>query len=166
TRYNWLLHYALVHEINKESFSFANTGAAFELDDNLFTIEGWVPEDKIDELKALCASQDIYYEEIALHSQETPPTYLENKGVPKVGEDLVDIFDVPSHKDKDPSIWVLFAFSLFFAMIVQDAGYGLIFLATALYLRFKVKKLKDLGARFLKLVTILACFTIIWGFMM
>lgn len=166
TKYNWLMHYALVHEVNKLSFEFANESVNLVLDDTLFAIEGWVPENKQKALFELTSKLNIVSEEVFIEEDQVIPTYLENKKLARVGEDLVDVFDVPSHTDKDPSIWVLIAFSLFFAMIVGDGGYGLIFLATALILQWKIKNLKGLGKRLLKLVTILGCTCVLWGFLM
>src|SRR5207302_2002344 len=112
TRYNSLLHSSFIHELNKVHFQFATHAANTSLDNNLFIIEGWVPDTKRDELTALLASLDIYAEEVAIENKDSIPTYLENKGAAKVGEDVIHIFDVPSITDKDPSVWVLTAFSL------------------------------------------------------
>lgn len=165
TRYNRLLHWAFIQELNRASFAFAHDSSSMFLDDHLFVIEGWVPENKRHAIHAVCDPLNVEYEEVQQEAEDVPPTYLENKGVHRVGEDLVHIFDVPSHTDKDPSVWVLLAFSLFFAMIVGDGGYGLIFLATALYLNYKVRPLKGLGKRFIKLIAILAVACIFWGFL-
>jgi len=62
---------------------------------------------------------------------------MENKNLSKVGEDLVTFYDTPSTKDKDPSFWVYFFFSLFFAMIVLDVGYGLFYLLIGVFLKIK-----------------------------
>ncbi len=166
TRYNWLLHYAFVHELNRANFNFAKEAPRHLLDDSLFVIEGWVPNNKRDALSQLITPLNIYADEVAIDKNQTIPTYLENKGYKKVGEDVIHIFDVPSHQDKDPSAWVLVAFSLFFAMIVGDAGYGMIFLIAALVMKYKIKDLKGAAKRFVSLVTILSIACILWGTMM
>jgi V/A-type H+-transporting ATPase subunit I len=88
---------------------------------------------------------------------------MENSGAAKIGEDLVGIYDTPSTEDKDPSTWVLVFFSIFFAMIVADAGYGLIFLLLGLFLKWKFPRLSGPGKRFVKLSLILASACIVWG---
>lgn len=133
------------------------------LDDSVFAVEGWIPDGKVGQIDSIIEDLGIYREEIAVESQDKIPTYLENEGAGKIGEDLVHIYDTPSHTDKDPSLWVLFAFALFFAMIVNDAGYGFVYLAVALYLRFKFKNPTAVGKRVLNLATILALSCIIWG---
>ena len=102
-------------------------------------------------------------EEVAVEASDVPPTYLENKGTARIGEDLVGIYDTPSMTDKDPSLWVLFGFLLFFAIIVGDGGYGSVYLGLALYLRYKFPDLKGLKKRLLNLFTFLCIGCITWG---
>jgi V/A-type H+/Na+-transporting ATPase subunit I len=163
TKYNHLLHQALIEDINTTNLQRAKGSAALHLDSQLFAAEGWVPKNKIMLLHELARRYDVHIEEVAAEKYQERPTYLENKGTARVGEDLIHIFDTPSNADKDPSLWVLFAFSLFFAMIVGDAGYGIIFLLTAAFLRFKMKKISHLTRRFLILVGILGFVCLFWG---
>lgn len=163
TRFDWLLHQALIHFVNNTSLQFAEESSEFELENQLFFVEGWVPKGHVTELQALCHAQNIYLEEVDLEKHDVVPTYLENKGAGKVGEDLIRIFDTPSSRDKDPSIWVLLSFAVFFSMIVYDAGYGLIFLAAALIMRLKGKNIGAQMKRFIALLTFLGGFCILWG---
>ncbi len=163
TCYYLLLHQALITRLNEAHLVFAEETSEFELENQLFVVEGWVPDTKLAEFKTLCTSFKVYTEEIALDDHQTPPTYLQNKGTARVGEDLVRIFDTPSIQDKDPSLWVLFAFALFFSMIVYDAGYGFIFLATAITLRLRLKKITPATKRFIGLIAILSTTCILWG---
>jgi V/A-type H+-transporting ATPase subunit I len=109
---------------------------------------------------------NIYYDEIAIEPTDIVPTYLENHGLSRLGEDLVHIYDTPSATDKDPSMWVLGAFALFFAFIIGDAGYGLVYLALALFLRYKYPTLKGTAKRVLNLFTVLCIGCVIWGTLM
>ncbi len=47
---------------------------------------------------------------------------------------------IPGYKEFDISMWFLLFFSVFWAMIIGDAGYGLIFLAITIFSRIKFKK--------------------------
>lgn len=163
TCYNLLLHEALVTRLNVAHLGFAEEMSEFELENQLFVVEGWVPKTALSALQELTERHQVYKEKVAIDKLQTPPTYLENRGTAKVGEDLIRVFDTPSIRDSDPSLWVLFAFSLFFSMIVNDAGYGMLYLAVALFLRFRVKKLTGDLKRFLSLVTILAATCMLWG---
>jgi V/A-type H+-transporting ATPase subunit I len=162
-KYNLFLHRALIYRWNGYSLNVAKNSARYTLDDTLFAISGWVPENKFQELQTLAQKRNVHIEEIAIEPSDHVPTYLENKGAHKMGEDVIKIYDTPSITDKDPSLWVLLSFALFFSFIVGDAGYGAVFLAVALYLRYKHQGLQGAQKRVLNLVTILCVATIGWG---
>lgn len=162
-KYSTFLHHALIYKLNTFHLQSAQKLVQKPMDEGLFVVEGWVPVHKIPELHKLAEAMDVHVEEIAVEEADSPPTYLENKGVSRIGEDLVHIYDTPSISDKDPSLWVLVFFSLFFAMIIGDGGYGLIFLLTALYIWFKSHTITKQGKRVLTLVAILSFSCIAWG---
>lgn len=165
SKYNTFLHHALIHNLNEYQLKTAIASAQPELNGELYFAMGFVPVNKIEKMKALSSEMNVYVDEIAIDENEMIPTYLENEGAHRIGEDLVHIYDTPSHTDKDPSLWVLLAFALFFSMIIGDAGYGLVFLAAALFIRYKTGVLKGLGKRVWQLVLILSVGCIIWGTM-
>lgn len=154
---------SLVARVNETKRQRAAEEAAAPLDNRLFAMTGWVPQTQLEQTLALAHSLDIFTELLPTLPNEVPPTCLENQDTGKIGEDLVNIYDTPSHTDADPSIWVLGFFSLFFAMIVGDAGYGLVFLATALYLRQKTRLSSSPMQRFVKLVALLGGACVVWG---
>jgi len=164
-KYNTYLHKALVLTFNKYQLEVNIDFPSAELGGDLFAVEGWVPEDKYPMLREIVNQLGVYYEEVAIEEGDTIPTYLENRGAGKIGEDLVHIYDTPSPTDKDPSMWVLGAFALFFGIIVGDAGYGLIYLLVILFLRNKFKHAKGTGRRVLNLAMILSVSCIVWGVM-
>ncbi|MBN2478862.1 MAG: V-type ATP synthase subunit I [Parachlamydiales bacterium] len=153
----------LLKEFNIFNLEKAKKEASFPIEDSLFSIEAWVPVNKMNDLKMFLKTFNIDFTEIRIEKKDRVPTYMLNKKASKIGEDLVNIYDVPSIKDKDPSLWVLSFFALFFAIIVSDAGYGLVFLVIALALRFIFKKVKPVIARFFNLFLIISIVTIIWG---
>lgn len=159
-RYSHLLHQALLHALNCADLKEAETGAAPAFNDSLFTVVGWVPEDKVQELLKL---NSIHVEEIGHEQNEVIPTYLENQSWGKVGEDIIGIYDTPSTQDKDPSLWVLFGFLVFFSIIIADGGYGSIFLGIALYIRYKHPLITGFNKRLLNLTTLLSIGCIVWG---
>ncbi|MEX2305572.1 MAG: V-type ATPase 116kDa subunit family protein, partial [Waddliaceae bacterium] len=162
-KYNAFLHTALIKEMNQYSLVQAQSFAQGKLNDILFVIEGWVPKHKEEALFDLLEELNVTANQIAIEPFDHVPTFLENSGTKRIGEDLVHIYDTPSITDKDPSIWVLVFFSLFFALIINDGGYGLLFLIAALFIRSKYKVLPKAGNRFYKLVIILSVATIGWG---
>lgn len=165
-KYNEFLHHALVDKLNQYHLYNAQTYVQQTMGGKLFAVEGWVPANKVDQLNAMINNLNIYSEEIAIEPTDAVPTYLENHGFSRLGEDLVHIYDTPSASDKDPSMWVLGGFALFFAFIIGDAGYGLIYLALALFLRYKYPNLKGTAKRVLNLFTVLCIGCVIWGTLM
>jgi V/A-type H+/Na+-transporting ATPase subunit I len=166
SKYNEFLHHALIEKLNKYSLNDAQTYVQQTMDGLLFAVEGWVPVKKTKEVDQLVESQHIHAEEILIESADVIPTVLKNEGMGRLGEDLIKIYDTPSATDKDPSLWVLWSFALFFAFIVGDAGYGLVYLLFALFLRYKFPDLKGTGKRVLNLFTVLCVACIIWGTLM
>ena len=164
-KYNTFLHNALIVKLNSHNLRTTQDYAQKPLESTLFAVEGWVPEHKIEAVEQLVKDMNVNMAEIAIESKDVVPTYLENKGPSRIGEDLIRIYDTPSNTDKDPSLWVLLSFALFFAMIIGDAGYGLVFLGTALYVRYNFPKMREVGKRVVNLFIILCIATIGWGFL-
>lgn len=164
SKYNHFLHHALIENLNFHHLNIAKGIVDFPFSNQgLFVVQGWVPVHKLDALYDLVKDMKIYIEEIKIDKDEVIPTYLENKGVSRIGEDLVHIYDTPSNTDRDPSLWVLFFFALFFSMIIGDGGYGLVLLLVAMYIHYKHSGLRGTKKRVLNLLTILAFSCIVWG---
>lgn len=157
------LNEALIERLNDFHLLAAKKEVTFPLENSLFAIEAWVPENKTHILYGIIDGMAVHCEQILVEEHDKVPTYMENKGVNRIGEDLVKIYDIPATTDRDPSGWVFWFFALFFAMIVADGGYGLMYLGLCLYLKFKFPNLKSSARRFLKLATILSTACVIWG---
>lgn len=157
--YNHLLHANLIDALNKAHLNEAKNEALYPIKEPLFYATGWVPEDKVAWLTKL----PVFSEEIAIEKTDVVPTYLENENIARIGEDVIGIYDTPSNQDKDPSLWVLFGFIVFFSMIIGDGGYGSVYFGLTLYLRYKYPLLKGLKKRILNLATYLSIGCMIWG---
>jgi V/A-type H+/Na+-transporting ATPase subunit I len=153
----------LKNHLNMQHLNQAKRDVSFEMSEQIFAVEAWIPVNKLQYLTNMIKDSSIEFEEIQVESKDTKPTYMENSGWGKVGEDLVHIYDTPSFEDKDPSSWVLVFFAIFFSMIVSDAGYGLLYLALGLVMKLKFKAAKGMLKRFINLVLLLSTGCIIWG---
>jgi V/A-type H+-transporting ATPase subunit I len=158
-----LLSEALIDFLNDHNLLIAKKEVSYVLDHALFVVEAWIPKNKVHELPGLLKGLAVHSEPIGVEKRDFVPTYIENKGIPRLGEDLIQIYDTPAITDKDPSSWVFWAFTLFFAFVVADGGYGLLYLGLAFYLKYKFPDLQGVGKRFLKMVMILSTACIIWG---
>lgn len=141
----------------------AKNDAHLQLDQSIFFIQGWIPKKYVARIRQMTKQLNVIMEEIAIEQHDKIPTYMENKGFAAIGEDLVNIYDVPSTTDKDPSTWVFISFAIFFAMIISDAGYGLIYLLASIFFQIKFRRAKAFAKRMIKLTRILAFTCIIWG---
>ncbi|MCB2182417.1 MAG: hypothetical protein KQH63_10355 [Desulfobulbaceae bacterium] len=95
-------------------------------DGDLFYFEAWLPEKKIKELHAYTQQAGLLLQVRSPQKGETPPTLFENSPGWSGGEALVKFYTTPAYDMWDPSKSIFLSFVLFFAMIVSDAGYGLL----------------------------------------
>ncbi|WP_213357571.1 V-type ATP synthase subunit I [Chlamydiifrater phoenicopteri] len=154
----------LYERINYTNLSNVEKCSSPAFNGKLFSITGWVVANRMKELAKICEAHGVWMEEVFPDEGERIPTHLENTGLGAIGEDLVNIYDTPSSADLDPSTWVFISFALFFSMIINDAGYGLLFLLSSLWFKFRSKKKPSgLKRRFLKMATILGGSCIVWG---
>lgn len=154
---------ALLEQLDIHTLEKTQKEVDYPIDESIFSIEGWVPENKKEKLLPLIEGKAIFFEPIAIEEEDKIPTYMENEKTNLIGEDLVKIYDIPASTDKDPSGWVLWSFALFFAMILADGGYGILYLGLAFFLKYKLPNLRAGGKRFLKLLFILSTGCILWG---
>lgn len=158
-----LLKAHLINQSNAFNVIYAIDGSERALEELLFYVEAWVPKNKLPLIEKLTRGIAVHSDIIAVEETDVIPTYMENHGLSAVGEDLVHIYDTPATTDKDPSLWVLWSFAFFFAMIVADAGYGFIYLTTSLLIRWRVKTLQGFAKRLLTLMTMISIFIVGWG---
>jgi V/A-type H+-transporting ATPase subunit I len=95
-------------------------------DGDLFYFEAWIPEKMTEELHAYAQQAGLLLQLRSPLQEETPPTLLENSPAWVGGEDLIKFYTTPAYDMWDPSKSIFLSFALFFAMIVSDAGYGLL----------------------------------------
>ncbi len=154
----------LMEELNRYHLVSAKEDVAFPLEDSsLFAVEAWIPSSKISRMFSLLSGLSVHCEQIQIEDKDSMPTVMENKGFARLGEDLVRIYDLPSVKDKDPSRWVIWFFALFFAMIIADAGYGILYLLLAAFLKWKMPTFKGAAKRLFRLGVVLSFSIVVWG---
>ncbi len=154
----------LTEELNEYHLKSAKEDASFPMmGTSLFSAEAWIPCSKISKMFSLLSGLSVHCEQIQIEKKDSLPTVMENTGAQRLGEDLVRMFDIPSVRDKDPSGWVFWFFALFFAMIIADAGYGLLYLALAAFLKWKLPTFRGAGKRLFRIFVSLSVCIIVWG---
>ncbi|MFC5050265.1 V-type ATP synthase subunit I [Rubritalea spongiae] len=123
-----------------------------------FGVLAWVPESEVEKVAAFVRERELVHIFRDPNEDEVPPTLFKNPPAWEVGESLIGFYMTPNYRLWDPSFIVLYSFAIFFAMILSDAGYGIVM---AVLLAVLWKKLGKGNARFLCML--LTGSTIIWG---
>jgi len=151
-------------EINEEKLEFSFHYEKMNTAETLSYISGFVPVTAVEELNKTakeCGWAVMLQEP---NEDEIVPTLIK---VPKIFEISKPIFDFigisPGYREWDISIIFLIFFTIFFSMIVGDAGYGCLFLIIGIFLKFKFSSNKEATLP-INLFLVLSGATIAWGF--
>lgn len=121
-------------------------------------LKGYLPKDDIERFKMVANKNNWGYHISEPQEPEHVPVYIKNPKWIEIINPIMKFIDIiPGYKEVDVSIYFLMAFALFFAMLVGDAGYGLIFLLLTLIFRKKLPKQIRI------LILVLSISTIVWG---
>ena len=148
----------------EENLEFVTNRDSMGDEGSLAYIEGYVP---VSEAEALIAEARKSGWALRIDDPEAGdiqvPTLLK---IPKMFQMSKAIFDFigisPGYNECDVSVFFLIFLTLFFAMLVGDAGYGLIFLAGCIYAKIKFKGVEETRIT-INLCTLLSIATIVWG---
>lgn len=95
-------------------------------EDPLFALAAWVPAAREQELRTALAELDVALLVRDPGPEDSPPTLFSPSERLAGAQSLVTFYMTPGYFTWDPSMVVLLSFALMFAMIVADAGYGLV----------------------------------------
>ncbi|MGQ3684469.1 MAG: V-type ATP synthase subunit I [Candidatus Loosdrechtia sp.] len=122
---------------------------------------GWCPGNQIEELKALAATHGWGILVRDPDPDEQPPTLLKLPAWLDMCRPLLRLINiVPGYKEYDVSFPFLFSMGIFFAILIGDAGYGLLLVITSLI--FQCCR-TSLPQQFLNLGYFFGIMTMIWG---
>ena len=94
-------------------------------DEKLFAFQAWVPVQALATLQDYAKRNSLAASIEEPQSTESPPTLLRNPQMVAGAEGAVTFYMTPGYRTWDPT-WIMYlSFSLFFAMIMADAGYGI-----------------------------------------
>ena len=132
--------------------------------DPLFALQAWTPSAQVSRVSRYAAQKGLALEISPPGPQDNPPTLLHNRPGLASGQDLVSFYMTPNYWLWDPSTVVFFSFAVFFAMILSDAGYGLL-MGLGLVLGWSKLGRSDSGRRLRVLFASLVGATVLWGTM-
>lgn len=152
-----------------KDIEFENVFSGMECDSegtasSLTWLTGYVPEDEIDSLKKIAGENSwaLAYDDPS--EEDNVPTKLKNNKFVSLIYPLTDFLGtVPGYHEYDISGWFLFFFTIFFAMIFGDGGYGALVTVVGLILTIKALATGKKASPMLGLVLLLGAATMIWG---
>ncbi|MGD8842373.1 MAG: V-type ATP synthase subunit I, partial [Gammaproteobacteria bacterium] len=160
TRWIYLMSRHLARAEDEAALSHA--AAQTLVAEELFLVQGWVPETAVAEVSALAERQDLALLLEEPEPGDRPPTLLENPEPLAAGQDLVGFYQMPAYDSWDPSRAVFVSFTIFFAMILSDAGYALV-LALLLAAFWRRMGHSETARRLRALGTALVGGSLVWG---
>jgi len=128
--------------------------------DSLFAVQGWVPADRVDELSRGLVKAGV---EAAVQAQEPapedePPTMFRPVWWARPIEALFEILGtVPGYREFDVSAAFMIALPIFSAMLISDAGYGL------LYLLLPIIFYRKMSPQLAQLIMAIGAMALVWG---
>ena len=143
-----------------EEIVLDKVNATLSDEEGISYISGYVPVSEIESFRSWAKANGVGYISDDPAEEENPPTKLNHKGIVRIIQPLFDMLGlVPGYREKDISRYFLLFMTLFFAMIIGDAGYGALIVLLAAVLNIKSKKCSDLNA----LIYVFGGATVIWG---
>jgi V/A-type H+/Na+-transporting ATPase subunit I len=122
-------------------------------------VQGFVPVDEVGKIRAAAAEHGWGLVVDEPGPQDDVPVKLRP---PRWATPIKAVFQgidiLPAYHEADVSVLFMIFFSLFFAMIIGDAGYGAIFVGLTLWMR------KKLPVDAFRLLMVTSVSTIVWGF--
>ncbi|MGB5819188.1 MAG: hypothetical protein WBG90_06850 [Saonia sp.] len=129
-----------------------------DIEGRLKYLKGFIPRNAVDPFISVARQYHWGYKISEPEKPEEVPVYIKNPKWISIINPVMRFIDiVPGYKEVDVSIYFLIAFALFFAMLVGDAGYGVVFLLVTFLFR------KKFSAQTRLLIYVLSGTTIIWG---
>lgn len=166
------LKYRIEQEIQRlsEKAEFEAAKASMETTEDtpqelaLSWLTGYIPADMAGKLKRAAAENGWALIIDDPGEADAPPTLVRNPAYIRIVQPIFDLLGtVPGYHEYDISMSFLVFFSLFFAMIIGDAGYGSLILLLSFYFGFKGKKKTGKIADGIMLLILLSSVTILWG---
>ncbi len=128
--------------------------------DDIVYLTGYIPQSDVPRFTEYAKREGLAYSLSDPGPDDNPPTKVIYKGFVRIVKPVFDILGtVPGYNEYDISSYFLVFFSLFFAMIIGDAGYGIIFILAGLAMQLRSRKCTDINI----LLYVVGAATVVWG---
>lgn len=153
---------ALERARGRERFENLSSGMGF--DGPISHLSGWIPAPDLPALQALARQRCWALADEDPADDEMPPTKVKNNRIVGIIQPVFDFLGtMPGYREYEISALFLIFFSIFFAMIFGDAGYGSILLVAALVAAVVSKAKGKKVPIAVKLLLYLSAMTVAWG---
>lgn len=145
----------------RNDVEFSAADRSIEGEDGLVFLTGYIPSAETEKLSAAAKAHNFAWmaEEVE-EDDGTVPTKVRYNRLTALIKPLFDILGtVPGYREYDISFWFLGFFTLFFAMIIGDAGYGVLFLLGTAVLHIRMRRTTNV----ILLLYLLSGATVVWG---
>ena len=106
----------------------------FGFTESAFAVEGWVPQKRLKAAKETLSHNSRSTNVFEIHSDEEPPTLLENPKRLKFFESFIRFYATPDSREVDPSLIFGLIFPIFFGLMLGDVGYAILILLIAIWI--------------------------------
>ncbi len=133
---------------------------------SLVFVSGFVPGDSVDLLVEQAKAKQWAYVINDPKEEDSVPTLIRNPKWISIINPVFKLLEiVPGYRELDISLLFLIFFSLFFGILIGDAGYGLVYFIITFLIERRVKKTKKTSAQQFDffLFYVLSFCAIIWG---
>lgn len=124
--------------INRIDYHTVEQQAEKYAEDNLYVLEGWVPDDEEEKLKEILEDSDCYFFPAEPSENEKVPVILKNSKFASLFEPITRLYSLPDYRELDLTPFFAPFFMLFFGFCLGDAGYGLFFVIAGFIIKKKV----------------------------
>ena len=152
----------------KDRIEFAAAEEALSKEGPVAWIRGWIPADRVPSLRAKAVTESWGLDLRDPEPGEEPPVLITP---PKLFRPVRALFEAlgiaPAYRETDVSVPFMCYFSIFFAMLVGDGGYGAIILSLVLFGWWKTRPKEGhrpaVVRSWLSLLTVFSLATVVWG---
>lgn len=145
----------------KELLNYEEAKAGIGKEENISYLVGFCPETLVGSLENAAGKNGWAIHTEDPSDEDTVPTFLKNSRWTRLFQPVMKFIGVtPGYNEADTNGIFLIFFSLFFAMIIGDGGYGITLLIAAFLIQRYYKKISK---EQILLIYILSITTIAWG---
>lgn len=154
---------SLLQDIDAE-IEFESVRSGIGMEDKISYLAGYIPAAKSTEIKKTATEHGWGIMLKDPEEEDIVPTLVKNPKAVSIIQPVFDILGIiPGYRERDISFFFLLFLSIFFAMIVGDGGYGLIFLGSSLFFGIKGKRKTGKMSEMILFLIVMSSFTVIWG---